>query len=1036
VSRRHLNTAAVWSLLLVLWSLHAPPHADTVGLRHPNGNVNETESIPGGAMDSDLKKPGWVERLTPGEDGTLDYVEPIGLARDRVPRRWDIPVYQSGTVFTGLQGDLLPETIVDDFLVNDDSTGGCSQGAYPAIAKNPAGGFVVTWVDGRGGYAGVYAQRYDPSGIPNGSNFRVNEIPLALSSVRPAVSMDNSSNFVIVWVGPGDLDGEDFCVYAQRYDSSGTPLGYNCRVNDELEEDRPHPSIAMHGSGNFVIVWEHEYDVFPPEPPDILAQRYDSSGAPLGSNFIVNDGAGGAVRPDVAMDGLGDFVVTWQDDRNGSSDIYAQRYDSSGSPLGSNYQVNDDVMATSGVMASVAVSPSGDFAIAWQYNAGTGGVDIYAQRYDSLGHAQGSNFRVNDDPETASQFQPDIAVDDSCNFVITWNDLRNVGRDVYAQRYDCSGAPLGSNFIVNDDTAEAMQLYPAIGASASGEFVITFWDYRNPTSDIYAQRFDSSGTPLGSNFKVNDEVGSTSQIHPVIASSGSGNFVIAWEDFRDLNGDIYAQRYDSSGNPLGTNIKVNDDVGDADQEWPAAAMDALGNFLIAWTDHRNDTTNVYAQRFDPLGTRLGSNFKVNEGGAGSSPAVAMYGSGDFTVTWYHYDYPEREIYAQRYNSSGTPLGSNFRVNDDTTDLQFEPAIAVDSSGNSVITWRDDRNYPLYAQDIYAQRYNSAGTPLGANFRVNDDSMQETQWAPAVAMDASGNFVITWWGFYIYAQRYDSSGNALDSNFQVSENYPEPPWPRYPPAIAVDESGNFTIAWEDWRHGELRADIYARTYCSSGEPLGHNYSVANSEHATFSQESPGVAANGSNFCFTWTDNRRAKGWDIYANIKTFSHPPDHFSLLFPPQKAFTPRRVRFDWEDSADPNQCDEVRYDLLVSNSYQFPPAETTIDSNLTASEHKKTLDYGTYFWKVRAKDNSGAETESGQIRRFMVTGIAHLDFNQDGAIDVADVVLLARYFYASGPAPDPLESVDMSCDGSIDIGDLIFLINYLLKAGPLPCEP
>ena len=176
--------------------------------------------------------------------------------------------------------------------------------------------------------------------------------------------------------------------------------------------------------------------------------------------------------------------------------------------------------------------------------------------------------------------------------------------------------------------------------------------------------------------------------------------------------------------------------------------------------------------------------------------------------------------------------------------------------------------------------------------------------------------------------------------------------------------------------------------------------------------------------------------VYHDI-TFNDPPDLFSLLFPPNKAFTPRTVRFDWETATDPNLFDQVTYDLYVSTSYHSFLDSATIDSNLAISEHVKTLDYGTYYWKVKAKDNHGAERWSNQIRYFMVTGIhASGDFNGDGLIDVADVVFSVNYLYNSGPAPDPLESGDVNCDSNVNIADVVYLINYLFIGGPPPCEP
>ncbi len=175
--------------------------------------------------------------------------------------------------------------------------------------------------------------------------------------------------------------------------------------------------------------------------------------------------------------------------------------------------------------------------------------------------------------------------------------------------------------------------------------------------------------------------------------------------------------------------------------------------------------------------------------------------------------------------------------------------------------------------------------------------------------------------------------------------------------------------------------------------------------------------------------------LYYDI-LFNYPPDSFALLSPPNKAFTPRVVHFDWETATDPDPGDQVTYDLYVSKSYHDFLDSATIYSNLVVSEHFKKLDYGTYYWRVKARDNHGAERWSNQMGYFMVTGVQPLpvgDLNRDGFTDVGDVVFAINYLYRSGSAPDPLKSGDVNCDDVVDIGDAVFLINYLFRSGPSP---
>ncbi len=119
----------------------------------------------------------------------------------------------------------------------------------------------------------------------------------------------------------------------------------------------------------------------------------------------------------------------------------------------------------------------------------------------------------------------------------------------------------------------------------------------------------------------------------------------------------------------------------------------------------------------------------------------------------------------RAEAQVSPNGSEFQVNSYTTSNQLTPAIASDPSGNFVVAWNsngssgtDTSNY-----SVQAQRYDATGNPLGSQFQVNTYTTS-FQSSPAVAIDTSGNFVVAWQSFgssgtdtssySVQAQRYD------------------------------------------------------------------------------------------------------------------------------------------------------------------------------------------------------------------------------------------------------------------------------------------
>ena len=155
------------------------------------------------------------------------------------------------------------------------------------------------------------------------------------------------------------------------------------------------------------------------------------------------------------------------------------------------------------------------------------------------------DFQVNENasPDGSEQSEPDIAGDGNGNYVVTWKDKRNGSNfDIYAQIYSSAGTASGPNFKVSQDPGSGSQYRSRVAVDPNLNFVITWIDKRSRDWDIYAQRFSSDGSPLGDNFKVNEDTGTEEQEHPGIFIDGSGNFTIVWADERDGDWDIYGAR--------------------------------------------------------------------------------------------------------------------------------------------------------------------------------------------------------------------------------------------------------------------------------------------------------------------------------------------------------------------------------------------------------------------------------------------------------------------------------------------------------------
>ncbi len=377
-------------------------------------------------------------------------------------------------------------------------------------------------------------------------------------------------------------------------------------------------------------------------------------------------------------------------------------------------------------------------------------------------------------------------------------------------------------------------------------------------------------------FKVNDNAGENDQIAPAMAVDTSGNFMIVWSDLRNGNSDIYAQFYKNDGTKQGTNFQVNDDTGNSTQNEPVVAVDDNSDFVVVWTDARNGDSDIYAQRYTLSGVKQGTNFQINDdivSGLKFSPAIAKNGSGNFVVVWENNQNGKYDIYAQRFTSGGTKQGGNFQINDESGGSQ-QPALMIDKIGNFMVVWSGER---LGGLDIFAQRYFSNGQKDGANFLISNAACNEVE--PDIAADSNGNYVVVWRcnltvGSNIIAQRYTKDGTQQGGNLLVNDDNKSNNM-HYAPTLAVDNAGNFVIVWEDYRNSANPAknpDIYAQPFDKQGNAIGINYRV-NSDLGTKDQGRPNIRLVHNYIHYAWQDNRlEGQGYDIFGRVDRFNVQP--------------------------------------------------------------------------------------------------------------------------------------------------------------------
>ncbi|MEM6796227.1 MAG: hypothetical protein AAF725_19810 [Acidobacteriota bacterium] len=360
-----------------------------------------------------------------------------------------------------------------------------------------------------------------------------------------------------------------------------------------------------------------------------------------GGEFQVNTYTGGNQGfPDVATDGDGTFLLTWESSPQDGSGfgIFGQLVTASGVPVGVEFPINTTV-ARNQFDPRASFGPNGGFVVVWASEQAGNTFDIAAQRYDALGVAAGGEFQVNTTTAGDQNF-PDVATADNGNVLIVWegNGDDNSFGGINAQLYNDQGTAVGGEFLVNSTTAE-----------------------------------EQNGVR--------------------VASTGDG-FLVVWESL-GIDGDgeaVMLQRLDAAGQPVGAETRVSTSISD-DQEDADVAVTANGNYAVVWESDGQDGSDetVVAQVFAPNGAPIGGEIVLNTTivGPQEDPIVTGLGEDSFFATWYG-PAPGSgdEVWGRLFDSTGFAVGAELLINTSSLDDQDRVSVAGDSRGRAIAAWRD------------------------------------------------------------------------------------------------------------------------------------------------------------------------------------------------------------------------------------------------------------------------------------------------------------------------------------------------------------
>jgi hypothetical protein len=326
--------------------------------------------------------------------------------------------------------------------------------------------------------------------------------------------------------------------------------------------------------------------------------------------------------------------------------------------------------------------------------------------------------KVNDSEVSSS---PDLAVDAAGGVHVTYAVSNDEDWDVYYSQSE-DGVSFGPEIEVTSGGPGAGQPDPAIAVSDTGDVHIAWQDGRNGGAVYYTSL--ETDQSFGPKLMVNDPqaIGEKADADMALSPDGSIAYVI-WADKRTGDWRVYSSR-SVNGSAFSGDVLVSSAAFPA--QHPSIAVGTDGAVHAAWQERiafggRGPVYHTYYGRADPGGGLFPTSYLVSDGSSASvepaNPAVAVDQNEIAHVVFETYSYSYRDGGYIRHDSfSGDAFGSDVSVTDGVKPMsgRRSPSVAIDEEDVIHVVWLDQRNGPW---EIFYARCNDAGASFSPNVKV-------------------------------------------------------------------------------------------------------------------------------------------------------------------------------------------------------------------------------------------------------------------------------------------------------------------------------
>lgn len=356
--------------------------------------------------------------------------------------------------------------------------------------------------------------------------------------------------------------------------------------------------------------------------------------SPYGSPQRMTNTGGSSASPSMVYTGS-EFGVSYQDSRDGDSEIYFTRISVGGQKIGFDQRISAD---TGYSMSPRLVWTGSEYGLIWgdNKNLSQAYTEPYFIRITMEGSIIGAELRVSTPQLDHTSISFSIAWTGS-EYGLSWCDVS----DIWFARIASTGVKIGSELRVSSTPSQRLSTSLAWTGS---EFGVSWSDWLYGQYEIFFTRISAAGEKNGPDLQLTDDPGYNT-LNPSMVWTGS-EFAVAFHDDRDGNAEIYYAHAAPSGARIGSDVRITYDA--STSVVPSLSWTGL-ELGLSWMDNRTGFYEIYFSLIDTSGTKIVSDLRITDDNYNDASASTLAWDGsEFGVTWSHNQvYPDSDIYFQR-----------------------------------------------------------------------------------------------------------------------------------------------------------------------------------------------------------------------------------------------------------------------------------------------------------------------------------------------------------------------------------------------------